>query len=115
MRTRPALLLFSALTALSLVALPRAADADQLRPGSGDYGSITSIAPGINELGIESLFVLNYGKADGSSSTRVTLVGGAVYRRFISENLNLSLNVGGLYRLTDEAVSASSAGVIGTV
>lgn len=79
------------------------ARADTLNPGGRDVGKISEISKGVKELGIESLFLLNYSKVGngGASALRATVLGSLAFRYFIANNLALTLNVGGLYRTFD--------------
>lgn len=79
------------------------AHADTLNPGGRDIGKISEISKGVKELGVDSLFLLNYSKVGngGASALRMTVLGSLVFRYFVANNLALTLNVGGLYRTFD--------------
>ncbi len=79
------------------------ARADTLGPGGRDVGKISEISKGVKELGVDSLFLLNYSKVGngGASALRMTVLGSLVFRYFVAKNLALIVNAGGLYRTFD--------------
>ena len=88
----------------ALVAAPAPARADILVPGAPDTNGIRAIGKGVKEIGVESLLLLDYNKAGGSSSLRASTVTGLSFRYFILNNLNLALNASYFYK-GDDAVS----------
>jgi hypothetical protein len=115
---RPPFRGFAAAMALgaAMVAWQGTAHADTLTPGSRDNGQISAVAPGVKELGIESVLVLDYTSSNGVSQANLSTVSGLAFRYFLIENLALTLKADLLYRSTGTGVTAaSSVGGIGTV
>ena len=74
----------------AMVAGQGTARADTLTPGSRDIGQISSVAPGVKELGIESVLVLDYTSSNGVSQANLSTVSGLAFRYFLIENLALT-------------------------
>jgi hypothetical protein len=77
----------------------------------------TSPAPR-GSMSLEMMIVASVDKTGGankSSSTRISAVGGPVFRYFIIDNLALSLNVGGFFKSSDDVTKTSDVGGVGTV
>ena len=88
---------------MALLAAPAPARADILVPGAPDTNGIRGIGKGVKEIGVESLLLLDYNKAGGSSSLRASTVTGLSFRYFILNNLNLALNASYFYKGDDAA------------
>lgn len=86
-----------------LLTAPAPARADILVPGAPDTTGIRAIGKGVKEIGVESLLLLNYNKADSASSLRASTVTGLSFRYFILNNLNLALNASYFYKGDDAA------------
>lgn len=104
-----------AFTPLALAATQ--ARADTLYPGGRDVGKISIISKGVKELGVDSLFLVNYSKtgSGGPSSMRLTALGSGVFRYFVADNVALTLNVGALYRSFDTEGKATDVAFTGSV
>ncbi len=103
----------------ALVCAPSLAHADTLSPGSGSYGSITRIGRGVKELSLETgvTFSQRTDKEKGilpqTSSTSFALLGGAVFRYFVADNVMVGLHAGGFFRSVADKQHALSTTVNG--
>ena len=112
-------------------ALPMAAHADPLTPGGHDSGVVTSIGPGVVELGMDNVLVLDFRddavSSGGSvSGLGVSFIGGPTLRVFVMPNFSVALNLNLLLEkrtstVTDAAgaetktLDDNSLGFVGTV
>jgi hypothetical protein len=115
-----------AISFFAVTALPAAARADILQPGANSVGSITRIGRGVKELSLESQVVVGFrsdakkGSLPEASTTNLALLGGAVFRYFVADNVMLGLHAGGFFRdaktkAGDSESDARELGFLGTL
>jgi hypothetical protein len=97
-----------------LLSTARPAHADRLDPGVRDFGVVSTIGKGVEELGVETMFVVGYTNTGGTSSLRSMVLGDGVFRYFVIDNLSLTVSLGGFYR-SDNAGDVRDDGAFGTV
>ena len=71
---------------------------DPLGSRSNQAGVVTSIEPGVWEVGLESLIVVGYDQQGDATQLHSTLIGGLAVRRFVRQNLALGVELSGFYR-----------------
>jgi len=120
---------FASSLALFAVLVSTSAHADRIGPGANSVGSVTVIGKGVKELSLETQFVFASNttagattagvKAPDDKTTQVSLVGAAVFRYFVIDNLDIDLHVGGFFKSASSKstgeVKTSDAGFLGTV
>lgn len=74
-----------------VLSLPATAHAYDLGK-SGGSGAITGIAPGIKQLGFESVYLINADREGDNTSFRLAFVGGANFDVFLAKNVHLGVN-----------------------
>lgn len=109
MRPRSFLLIAAAVLAAAL-AFAAPAAADELNPGSGDAGQITSVNSGVTEMSLENIFVLGFDKRGDVENFRMSLFVGPTVRYFVARNAVLGVNVSFFYKVEDGQQSRSDLG-----
>jgi hypothetical protein len=90
--------MFRIYLALVLVAAAAATARAQSTVTSRPYSGYNQIARGVNELGLDSLLIVNWANEGDDSALRMSVLGGLSGRRFIRANLAVGLAARGFYR-----------------